>query len=273
MVDAFQMWLEIPNAKMALIKEIVGTLHDASLLVDDIEDNSEMRRGVPVAHAIYGIPMTINCANYVYFKALEQCNRLESSQAMDVYVKEMLNLHKGQGYDIRWREDAQCPTETQYKEMVMNKTGGLFRLSVGLMQAFSNCTFDFTKLLDKMAVYFQIRDDYINLVSTEYHENKSFCEDLTEGKFSFPLIHAIRKVPDDHRLLNILKKRTKSVVIKQHALQFLTETGALTYTLDQLNGLKHEIEQEILALGGNAMLMELVTKLHESLEEKSAIYL
>ena len=158
--------------------------------------------------------------------------------------------------------------------MVLDKTGGLFRLSVGLMQAFSACTHDFTALLDKMAVYFQIRDDYLNLVSTEYHDNKSFCEDLTEGKFSFPLIHAIQKIPDDHRLINILKKRTKNVLIKQHALRFLTQTGALTYTLDQLNALKQDIEKEVVALGGNAALMELVTKLHQSLEEKnSAIYL
>ena len=47
MVDAFQLWLNIPESKAAQIKRIVGSLHDASLLIDDIEDNSEMRRGLP----------------------------------------------------------------------------------------------------------------------------------------------------------------------------------------------------------------------------------
>ena len=42
-------------------------LHNASLLIDDIQDNSKLRRGVPVAHNIYGVPLTINAANYIYF--------------------------------------------------------------------------------------------------------------------------------------------------------------------------------------------------------------
>jgi len=51
---------------------------------------------------------------------------------------------------------------------------------------------DYTPLVNLISLQFQIRDDYQNLQSTEYGENKGFCEDLTEGKFSFPLIHGIR---------------------------------------------------------------------------------
>ncbi|CAN0451840.1 unnamed protein product, partial [Hapterophycus canaliculatus] len=59
------------------------------------------------------------------------------------------------------------------------ETGGLFRLAVGLMQAFSQDRRDYTPLLDHLALYFQIRDDLINLSSLEYMKGKSFCEDLT----------------------------------------------------------------------------------------------
>ncbi|CAN0467574.1 unnamed protein product, partial [Ectocarpus sp. 12 AP-2014] len=62
-------WLDIPAERIDAIKEVVGMLHNASLLVDDIEDNSKLRRGVPVAHSIYGVASTINTANYVYFQA------------------------------------------------------------------------------------------------------------------------------------------------------------------------------------------------------------
>jgi len=58
-----------------VIKQIVGFLHNASLLIDDIEDDSKLRRGKPVAHMVYGVPQTLNCANYVYFLAMEKCNR------------------------------------------------------------------------------------------------------------------------------------------------------------------------------------------------------
>ena len=67
LIDSFQSWLQIPEDKLIVIKDVIATLHNASLLVDDIEDNSKVRRGHPVAHTIYGIAQTINCANYVYF--------------------------------------------------------------------------------------------------------------------------------------------------------------------------------------------------------------
>ena len=66
------------------IKWIVSSLHDASLLIDDVEDGSNLRRGVPVAHAIFGTAPTINAANYVYFLALERCMALGNEGAMRV---------------------------------------------------------------------------------------------------------------------------------------------------------------------------------------------
>ena len=168
LVDAFNEWLGIPEDKVDSIKDIITQLHTASLLVDDIEDNSKMRRGVPVAHTIFGLPSTLNAANYVYILAMEKCHMLENQVAMCVTIKELLNLHRGQGQDILWRDTVTCPTEEQYRAMVLDKTGGLFRLAVGMMQAFSDIRTDFTPLVNCMALYFQIRDDYVNLMSTEY---------------------------------------------------------------------------------------------------------
>ena len=51
---------------------------------------------------------------------------------------------------------------------------------------------DYVELTSLLGLYFQIRDDYANLAMDEYATNKSFAEDLTEGKFNFPIIHAIR---------------------------------------------------------------------------------
>ncbi len=100
-----------------------------------------------------GIPSTINCANYVYFLALEQYHQLHNQEAMNIFVKEMLNLHRGQGQDILWREQCFCPTEEKYRLMVLDKTGGLFRLTVGLMQAFSYNKTDYTPLLNCLGLY------------------------------------------------------------------------------------------------------------------------
>jgi len=60
--------------------------------------------------------------------------------------------------------------------------------------------------LPLLGLYFQIRDDYCNLSLKEYSENKSFCEDLTEGKFSFPIIHAITTQKEDTEGQQVLRK-------------------------------------------------------------------
>mmetsp|Transcript_77899 Transcript_77899/g.226056 ORF Transcript_77899/g.226056 Transcript_77899/m.226056 type:complete len:323 (-) Transcript_77899:1424-2392(-) len=269
LIDCFQLWIKVPNQKvLETIKEIVADLHNASLMIDDIEDNSKLRRGVPVAHAIFGVPAVINGANYAYFLALEKCHSLQSLDAIDVFVGELLNLHRGQGHDILWRDDMKCPTEDEYLEMVKDKTGGLFRLAVGLMQAFatSNKETDYSQLANNLALYFQIRDDFINLADEDYMKSKSFCEDLTEGKFSFPIIHCIRSDPADTRILSILKKKTEDTEIKKYAQRLLLEKGSLKYAISKCRELKEEIVQEIALLGGNSPLLELLSILDVQLQ-------
>ena len=97
-----------------------------------------MRRGIPVAHNIFGTAQTINSANYVYFQALEELVKLNNAKVVQIYTEELINLHRGQGMDLFWRDTLTCPSEDEYLEMVGNKTGGLFRLAVKLMQAESN---------------------------------------------------------------------------------------------------------------------------------------
>lgn len=268
LIDCFQLWLQVEQDNVLTeIKEIIACLHNASLLIDDIEDNSKLRRGQPVAHSIFGIPTTINTANYVYFLALERVQRLNNGKAMEVFVSELLNLHRGQGLDIMWRDSFHCPTEDEYCKMVIDKTGGLFRLSVGLIQAFSKCQHDFTPLVNNLGLYFQIRDDLINLASEEYFKSKSFCEDLTEGKFSFPLIHAIRSSKgNDTRLISILKQRTEDVHVKKYAQTILKQKGSLAYTRDKCSKIKKEIFQQIQDLGGNEALVQLIEVLDVQVE-------
>lgn len=68
--------------------------------IDDVEDDSVLRRGAPAAHHIYGIPQTINCANYVYFLALAEISTLNKPKMITIYTEELINLHRGQGKSI-----------------------------------------------------------------------------------------------------------------------------------------------------------------------------
>jgi len=229
LIGAFNEWLEVPADSLEIITKVVGMLHTASLLVDDVEDSSLLRRGLPVAHSIFGTAQTINSANYVYFMALQELGKLKNPKAINIFTEELLNLHRGQGMDLFWRDTLTCPSEDDYLEMVGNKTGGLFRLAVKLMQAESKNSKDCVPLVNLIGIIFQIRDDYQNLSSPEYTHNKGVCEDLTEGKFSFPIIHAIRARPENMQLLNILKQKTDDEQVKRYAVAYMEGTGSFEY--------------------------------------------
>jgi len=261
---AFNYWLEIPADKLKTISDVVQMLHNASLMIDDIEDNSKLRRGIPVTHSIFGVPQTINTANYAYFLGLEKLFKLgKLEDTTRVFTEHLLELHRGQGMDIYWRDSVVCPTEEEYKGMVIKKTGGLFGLAVDLMQLFSENTSNFKPLLDALGLYFQIRDDYANLYSKEYEANKSYCEDLTEGKFSFPIIHAIRTHPHDTQVLSILRQRTEDVDVKRYCVKHMRQLGSEEYTRGVLVQLEARVVEEIAKLGDNPHLTHLVAELRK----------
>ncbi|CAG9999376.1 unnamed protein product [Clonostachys byssicola] len=248
LIGAFNIWLQVPQKSLDIITKVVGMLHESSLLVDDVQDMSELRRGFPVAHNIFGVAQTINSANYIYFSALVELQKLGNPKAVDIFAEELVNLHRGQGMDLYWRDTLTCPTEDDYLEMVGNKTGGLFRLGIKLMQAESDVNMDCVPLANLVGLIFQIRDDYMNLNSQEYSDNKGMCEDLTEGKFSFPIIHSIRTNPVNRQLVNILKQKTTNIDIKKYAVTYMESTGSFQYTRDVLAILLERAEKTAVAI-------------------------
>ncbi|KAG8930314.1 geranylgeranyl pyrophosphate synthetase [Tulasnella sp. 419] len=270
MIDAFNLWLKVPQDKLVVISKVINILHNASLLVDDVEDDSQLRRGIPVAHKIYGVPQTINCANYYYFLAYQELFKLREHEqragiepkesSLDrIVTEELLNLHRGQGLDLFWRDSLTCPTEEEYISMVNNKTGGLFRLSVKLMMAKSESDVDYVPLVNLIGVLFQIRDDYMNLQSRQYSDNKGFAEDLTEGKFSFPVVHSVRADTSNRQILNVLAKRPSTPTTKQYAVKYMeTKTNSFDYTRAVLTKLESQAREEIKRLGGNPKLEAII---------------
>ncbi|KAK0645194.1 Geranylgeranyl pyrophosphate synthase atmG [Lasiodiplodia hormozganensis] len=264
-ISAFNEWLQTPEEKLDVIKRIVEFLHTASLLIDDIQDSSKLRRGLPVAHSIFGVAQTINAANYAFFLAQQELPKLGNPRAFEIFTEELLNLHRGQGMDLYWRDSFTCPTEEEYLKMVSNKTGGLFRLAVKLMQMASKTDQDFVPIVNVLGIIFQIRDDYLNLQSDAYTKNKGFGEDLTEGKFSFPIIHSIRSNPANIQLSSILQQRTEDDDVKRFAIQYIASTGSFEYCEQRLEDLTakaremaEEMSGEIDYVGGIDRVLEIV---------------
>ncbi|TPX37025.1 hypothetical protein SmJEL517_g00821 [Synchytrium microbalum] len=270
LMDAFDHWLHVPKDKLVTIKSVVEKLHNASLLVDDIEDNSPMRRGKPSAHMVHGVPSTINTANLCYFDALECV--MEDAAMTKIFVCEMIQLHRGQGFELYWRDNGSvaCPSVEEYVDMVSNKTGGLMRLGVKMMQLYTETNKDLVPLVDLIGVHFQIRDDYLNLASTKaykmtsscYTDAKGFCEDLSEGKFSYPVIHSIQNLAG-HELINILRARPTDIPAKQRAMDLINASKSLDYTESVIDSLDAKISEEMSKLGPNPGLEKVMAMLRE----------
>ncbi|KIY43372.1 terpenoid synthase [Fistulina hepatica ATCC 64428] len=271
LIAAFNQWLQVPSDVLVIISKIVNMLHASSLMIDDIEDDSQLRRGKPVAHRIYGVAQTINAANYTYFIAFRELTALrhirnDAVQSKyvdldDLVTGELLSLHRGQGLEILWRDSLRCPSEDEYLRMVNNKTGGLLRIGIRLMMACAttNNNVDYVPLVNLIGVFFQIRDDYMNLQSTEYTTNKGFAEDLSEGKFSFPVVHGINADTGNRQVLNVLQKRPTTPTLKKHIISYLQEhTKSFDYTLSVLHSLESQIRAEVMRLGGNDALLRIV---------------
>ncbi|OBA20172.1 terpenoid synthase [Metschnikowia bicuspidata var. bicuspidata NRRL YB-4993] len=260
-------------AVISEISAVIEIFHGASLLIDDIEDDSAFRRGQPCAHIRYGVPATLNSGNLMYFVAMRRAFQALPphythtkgglalalvafrSQMVDVFVEEMVNLHTGQGFDIYWRDNlAQLmktgmPSIEDYLQVVMHKTGGLFRLAVRTLGLFAGDAFQMhsrrseglVELANLLGIIYQIRDDYLNLVDERYAELKgSFGEDLIEGKLSLPILYTLLHSGDNtvlHTLYDELKspqERRADLDRLAEARCFVADSGALQYTYSLL---------------------------------------
>ncbi|KAH8423754.1 bifunctional terpene synthase/polyprenyl synthetase family protein [Aspergillus melleus] len=250
-IDALNVWFRVPAEKLAIIKSIITILHNASLMLDDLEDGSELRRGKASTHMIFGLGQTVNSANYQLICALQEVQKLEDPKSLLVFTEELHYLYVGQSMDLYWTSNLICPSINEYFRMVEHKTGGLVRLFGRLMALHSTnpVNVDMIDFSNRLGRYFQTRDDYQNLVSAEYTKQKGFCEDLEEGKFSLPLIHLLKTMPDNYVLRNVWMQRrvrgTATRAQKETILDLMKQNGSLQFTEDTLEVLYGHMEKGI----------------------------
>ncbi|EIN09901.1 terpenoid synthase [Punctularia strigosozonata HHB-11173 SS5] len=274
LLQAFNYHLNLPQTWVDGIVAIIEDLHNSSLLIDDIEDESPLRRGSPTAHIKFGVAPTINSANYVYFLVMEKITTLARAHAsgtdfdtatarmVSAYVEEMLELHRGQGMEIWWRTNRVCPTVDEYLVMIERKTAGLLRLGVRLLQCHPDAKTDLplASISEQIGVFYQLRDDYINLASTSYSTQKGFAEDISEGKYSFPMIHSLMVAPDSG-LKEILDKRPEDIPEKQRAIEIMRRTHSFEASVQCLQEVADRLKAQIKALGGSPGLEAFMNQL------------
>ncbi|OJD36442.1 geranylgeranyl pyrophosphate synthase [Diplodia corticola] len=253
-IDALNIWVGASAESISTIKVIVGDVHALSLMLDDFEDNSPLRRSRPATHGVFGVAQTVNSANFQIVDVIGRAAELNDAEFQRVVIDEMKNLLVGQSMDLYWTYNVSVPTVREYLQMVDGKTGGLFRMISRLMVARSELEpkpLGLDRLMTLLGRYFQIRDDYSNLVSDQYTAAKGFAEDLDEGKCSLILMHALEHGdPTARRLLSGMMQQRRTAGCagpghKELILGILEEAGSLAYTAGVLGALAVELVEEI----------------------------
>lgn len=227
---------------MAYLCELV---HNGTLCVDDIEDDSKLRRGKDCVHLIYGVDVAINAGNAMYYFPLAELREMRRKnvlpaetllRAYELYGEELTNLHLGQGLDIWWHSNHGTPKEDTYLQMCAYKTGVLARLSARLAALLSGATEETIKhvgvFAESIGVAFQIQDDLLNLTGEEFAAKIAVVgEDIHEGKRTIMVLHTFDNAPKEEadRLLEILKLHTNDEALIKEAIAIMKKNGSFEY--------------------------------------------
>ncbi|MBI4163498.1 MAG: polyprenyl synthetase family protein [Candidatus Aenigmarchaeota archaeon] len=227
---------------LVVVPEVI---HNGTLMVDDIEDQSETRRGKPCTHKIFGEDIAINAGNTMYYLPLlvlmKNKDKLSDKvlvKLYETYTQEMINVSSGQGTDIAWHKgiaNSDNITEAEYMQMCAYKTGCLSRMSAKLGAIVAGAGDDTVEKIGKFAeaigVAFQIQDDVLSASGEAFQKKKGYGDDITEGKRTLIVINTLKKAgeKDRKRLIEILNIHTRDEKLITEALGILKKYGGVDY--------------------------------------------
>jgi geranylgeranyl pyrophosphate synthase len=238
-----------PLIDFAIIPEVV---HNGTLLVDDIEDSSELRRGKPCTYRIFGLDIAINTGNAMYYLPLlpliknrKKMPATKLSKVYEIYVQEMINLSIGQAMDIAWHRglaNADKIGEKDYLQMCAYKTGTLARMAARMAAVLSDANEElvgkFGRFAESIGVAFQMQDDVLDLTSAEFSEKKGGRgKDITEGKRTLAIIHTLKvaNAKDRQKLIKILNMHTVDQKLRDEAIGLMEKYGSIDYAKEFAN--------------------------------------
>ena len=269
------------NEGNPLTKRIVtdiNLLHNSSLIIDDIQDESIKRRGRDAAHIKHG---TATCINSAYLQCFSLLNNIDknypceiSNSVKDIYHKYFELMHIGQGLDIEWTKNAIIPTTAEFDVMMDYKTGSGFSgpielclVSTELNKGVSSCPTDlFMDLGRSIGRFFQIRDDYINITCPKYWRLKTFCEDFDEKKVSYIFTLLKHNDSDDSSFQYMHSKQHLSNTDKLLLYRNLYNKQILHQTYEVLNEYKKDIIANEQKITGTNDISSFLTMFFEKLE-------
>ena len=215
--------------------------HTAALIHDDIADEATLRRGEPCLHLTEGIGIAINAGDLAL--SLVNGSVVKDPNLSDAIkvrvVTELIEMTRrtieGQALDLGWARDERYDiTPEDYLVMATHKTAhysGAVPLAIGAIigggteaqiEALRNYGLD-------TGLAFQIQDDLLNIEGDPETVGKDFCSDITEGKRTLMVVHALQNSSQRDRLIEILSSKTTDIATLAEAVSIMRESGSVEY--------------------------------------------
>ncbi|WP_034385045.1 polyprenyl synthetase family protein [Deinococcus sp. YIM 77859] len=207
------------------------------LIHDDIEDDSEERRGRPALHRLHGVPLAINVGDALHASMWAAVHRAGVPGAMEEFLNMVWRTAEGQHLDLTWvQERSWALGESDYLAMVRLKTAlytVVAPLRLGALAAGVTPDERFTAAGEALGAAFQIRDDVLNLAGDPAKYGKEIGGDLWEGKRTLIVLHWLAQAPQEQRQVFLEQMRRDRAQKDETAMaaihRWLLASGSVQY--------------------------------------------
>lgn len=175
---------------------IVEFIHTATLLHDDVVDESAMRRGKSTANHLFGNAASVLVGDFLYSRAFQMMVQLKNMRVMQILSEATNVIAEGEVLQLLNVHNADI-TEQQYLKVIHYKTAKLFEAAMRLGAVISNASKHDEDALAlygmKLGTAFQLVDDVLDLSGEPNEIGKNLGDDLSEGKPTLPLLYAMHQ--------------------------------------------------------------------------------
>ena len=229
----------------------VELLHNATLIHDDVVDDSKTRRNQPTINSIWDNHIAVLVGDYFVSCAMQQAISTGDIRIIDAlcYLGKLLSLGEiDQIYNARYH----TLTEEAYYNIISNKTASLFvacaKMGCYAAGVFDSRVDDLAEFARLLGLCFQIRDDVFDYFVSDAI-GKPTSNDLREGKITLPLLHTLLRddLPDHEAMVELSRKEILDDADIATLISFAVDNGGIDYAFREMNRLRGEAEKSLAA--------------------------
>ena len=215
---------------------IIELIHAATLLHDDVVDQSDVRHNINTANKLWGNDSAVLVGDFLYSRAFELIVEINRERVYKILAETTNKISQGEVMQLMYKEKI-IEDKEKYIEIVYLKTGKLFEASALVaMDIAGSSNYDWAKQFGKnFGIAYQLRNDYLDYFGDDNETGKNIAEDLSEGKSTLPLIHSyINSNTNDKSIIeNIFNNKILSETDKLR--EIFIKNGSDKYTLEAID--------------------------------------